>query len=182
MSGMKIDQTQIVAQALVLLNREGLDGFNLRALAKLLNVQPPALYWHMESKAALFALMAAEVYGKALAAVPDELDWRQWLLCFGRSLRHALLAQRDGARLCAIAPPLRDGNRESALIAAPLAAGLSRNLALTYESSVISLALGWSIYEQNAALREYLAEMVDIEKSFETGLQAMVAGFPARDA
>ena len=178
---MKIDQSQIVAHALALLDREGLEGFNLRALASSLGVKPPALYWHVENKMALFALMAHDIYGRAMAEVPEGLDWRAWLLCFGRALRRALLSHRDAARLCAIAPPLRDAVAEAELIGQPLLEGVGARLGPIYESSVISLALGWALYEQNTDLRDYLSGFMDIASSFEIGLEAMVAGFSGKE-
>jgi TetR/AcrR family tetracycline transcriptional repressor len=59
-----------------------------------------------------------------------------------------------------------------------ISAGLSRHLALSYYSSVVSLVLGWCIYEQSEALHDYLARMIGFDESFTIGLNAMVAGFP----
>ena len=94
-------------------------------------------------------------------------------------MRRAFLAHQDGARLCAIAAPSLDAEEAAARISSPLvAAGLERQTALSYQASVISLALGWAVYQQSEAFHDYLAAMIGIDESFEAGLQAMVNGFP----
>jgi len=176
---MKLGQQEIVAAALQLVDEQGLDRLNMRALAARLGVQASALYWHVGDKAELTSLMAASFYARALAAAPVEAGWRAWLLGFGHAFRGALLAHRDSARLCAIAKPIGDAQGSAERLAAPLVrAGLSRHAALSALASVISLALGWAVYEQSNALHDHLAEMVGFDESFTAGLQAMVVGFP----
>ncbi|MEH3107585.1 MAG: TetR/AcrR family transcriptional regulator C-terminal domain-containing protein [Sphingomonas fennica] len=105
-------------------------------------------------------------------------DWRAWLTGFGRALRNAFAAHRDGARLCAIAPPLAAVEGAADAIAAPLMArGLPRAAAIAYQASVISLTLGWSLYEANGPMHAFLDEMMDTAAAYETGLAALVAGF-----
>jgi TetR/AcrR family tetracycline transcriptional repressor len=176
----KIDQRQVIDVALALLDEQGLSELQMRAVAGRLNVQASALYWHVRNKAELLSLMSMHFYAAALTAVPAGLSWRDWLLTFGKGFRQALLGHRDSAQLCAIASP-RDEDAEAAAdeLSKPLiVAGLSRHVALSYQSSVISLVLGWCIYEQSEALHDYLARMIGFDESFTTGLTAMVAGFP----
>ncbi len=177
---MKIDQRQVIEVALQLLDEHGLAQLQMRAVAKRLDVQASALYWHVRSKGELLTLMSASFYDAALTSVPPGLTWRDWLLTFGRAFRRALLGHRDAAQLCAIArPPQSDVEAVADQLARPLiVAGLSRHLALSYQASVISLVLGWCIYEQSEALHDYLARMIGFDESFATGLTAMVAGFP----
>jgi TetR/AcrR family tetracycline transcriptional repressor len=82
--------------------------------------------------------------------------------------------------LCAIAKPLdEDAAAATDILTRPLVlAGLSRHVALSYQSSVISLVLGWCIYEQSEVLHDYLARVIGFDESFTTGLTAMVTGFP----
>ena len=177
---MKIDQRRVIDVALALLDEQGLSELQMRAVAGRLNVQASALYWHVRNKAELLGLMSAHFYDSARLAVPEDLSWRDWLLTFGKAFRNALLGHRDSAQLCAIARPLnQDVEAAADQLSKPLiAAGLSRHVALSYQSSVISLVLGWCIYEQSEALHDYLARMIGFDESFTTGLTAMVAGFP----
>jgi TetR/AcrR family tetracycline transcriptional repressor len=176
----KIDQRQVIDGALQLLDEQGLAQLQMRAVAKRLDVQASALYWHVRNKGELLSLMSAYFYDAALASLPAGLTWRDWLLTFGKAFRRTLLGHRDSAQLCAIArPPAKDTDAVADQLAQPLiVAGLSRQLALSYQASVISLVLGWCIYEQSEALHDYLARMIGFDESFATGLTAMVAGFP----
>ena len=177
---MKIHQRQVIDVALTLLDEQGLPELQMRAVAGRLNVQASALYWHVRNKAELISLMSTHFYDAALRAVPAGLPWREWLLTYGKAFRKALLGHRDSAQLCAIARPLNEDTEAAAdLLSKPLiVAGLSRHVALSYQASVISLVLGWCIYEQSEALHDYLARMIGFDESFTTGLTAMVAGFP----
>ncbi|MEV6017510.1 MULTISPECIES: TetR/AcrR family transcriptional regulator C-terminal domain-containing protein [unclassified Streptomyces] len=96
-----LDKKQVVATALRLLNETGLDGLTLRAIAKELNVQAPALYWHFKNKQELLDEMATEMYRRmADTPVAAEGDgWRERLLAANRGLRAALLSYRDGAKV-----------------------------------------------------------------------------------
>ena len=48
----------------------GLDGLTLRAIAKELDVQAPALYWHFKNKQALLDEMATEMFRRMVARTP----------------------------------------------------------------------------------------------------------------
>jgi TetR/AcrR family tetracycline transcriptional repressor len=176
----KIHQRQVIDVALALLDEEGLAQLQMRAVASRLNVQASALYWHVHNKGQLLGLMSAHFYDTSLAAVPTGLSWRDWLLTYGNAFRRVLLGHRDSAQLCAIARPLSEDTEAAAdMLTKPLiSAGLSRHLALSYYSSVVSLVLGWCVYEQSEALHDYLSRMIGFDESFTIGLNAMVAGFP----
>jgi TetR/AcrR family tetracycline transcriptional repressor len=178
---LQLDRDRLIAAAFAQLEEDGLDGLSMRRLAARLDVQAPALYWHVGDKAELLGLMARDIYAPAYSGVPAASDWRGWLLGFGRVLRRAFARHRDGARLCAIAPASgeRDIADHAQQIAAPLVAlGLDQARALSYEASVISFALGWASFEANGPMHDYLDEMLSFDESFETGLKALVSGFP----
>ncbi|MFE9629578.1 TetR/AcrR family transcriptional regulator C-terminal domain-containing protein [Streptomyces sp. NPDC006463] len=97
----KLDKKQAVATGLRLLNDAGLDGLTLRAIAKELNVQAPALYWHFKNKQELLDEMATEMYRRMVAdsRLTPGATWQQRLLDVNRGLRTALLGYRDGAKV-----------------------------------------------------------------------------------
>lgn len=102
---MALKKQEIITTALELLNERGLEGVTLRQLAKKLNVQAPALYWHFKNKKALVTGMAEEILHKALTdfttSKDSEESWQSWLLQMFRQLRQALLSYTDGGRVVA---------------------------------------------------------------------------------
>ncbi|MFE6967507.1 TetR family transcriptional regulator [Agromyces sp. NPDC057679] len=99
---MALDRQRIVAEAIALLDADGLDGVTLRKLAARLGVQQPTLYWHLPNKAALITAIAdailEEQFPEMLPPGPDE-PWPEWLVGLAVRLRSALLAHPDGARI-----------------------------------------------------------------------------------
>ncbi|MBO1334816.1 TetR/AcrR family transcriptional regulator C-terminal domain-containing protein [Streptomyces sp. VRA16 Mangrove soil] len=100
----KLDKAHVADTALDLLNDVGLEGLTLRAIAKELNVQAPALYWHFKNKQALLDEMATVMFRRMTAVGRDvgyepSGGWQEWLLQGNRQLRATLLSYRDGAKV-----------------------------------------------------------------------------------
>jgi len=95
-----LDRARIVAEAVALLDAEGLENVTLRKLAARLGVQAPTLYWHLPNKAALITAIAEEILTPLPASAIDATErWQDWLIGFAVGLRRALLAHPDGARI-----------------------------------------------------------------------------------
>jgi len=180
-----LDRDRLIAASFAVLEAEGMEGLSMRRVAAHLGVQAPAIYWHVGDKAELLGLMARDIYAAAYAAVPQIEDWRGWLRRFAQALRSSLAGHRDGARLCAVAKPAAasDPHESAARITAPLIAlGLTPQTALSFQAAVISYTLGWAMFEANGPMHDFLDRMMIFEDSFETGLDAMVAGFEPQAA
>ncbi len=99
---MALDRRRIVAEAVALLDAEGLDGVTTRKLAARLGVQSPTLYWHLPNKAALVTAIADAIldqeFGDMTPPGPEQ-PWQDWLGGLAGRLRRALLAHPDGARV-----------------------------------------------------------------------------------
>ncbi|MFF3624434.1 TetR/AcrR family transcriptional regulator C-terminal domain-containing protein [Streptomyces sp. NPDC002467] len=97
----RLDKKQVVEAALRLLNEVGLEGLTLRAIAKDLEVQAPALYWHFQGKQELLDEMATEMYRRMVASsdLAPGAGWQERLTAGNRGLRAALLGYRDGAKV-----------------------------------------------------------------------------------
>ncbi|MFD8545093.1 TetR/AcrR family transcriptional regulator C-terminal domain-containing protein [Streptomyces sp. NPDC059649] len=103
----RIDRKQVVTTALRLLNEVGLDGLTLRRIAKELNVQAPALYWHFKNKQELLDEMATEMFrrmaapfmGQGADGPGHDGTWQDVLLTTCRRLRRELLGYRDGGKV-----------------------------------------------------------------------------------
>ncbi len=102
---MSLKKEKIIINALELLNKEGVEGVTLRKLAKRLEVQAPALYWHFKNKKALVNEMAEAIlrleFTDLTEAKIKEKTWQDWLLQMFKRLRKALLSHTDGARVVA---------------------------------------------------------------------------------
>jgi TetR/AcrR family transcriptional regulator, tetracycline repressor protein len=99
---MKVNRDMVTRAGLKLLNEVGLERLTLRLLARQLNVQAAALYWHFKSKEELIDEMASMVLAEGasqLVPANDSGDWSVWAAAFGMGLRKTLLAYRDGARM-----------------------------------------------------------------------------------
>ncbi|EMF54725.1 TetR/AcrR family transcriptional regulator C-terminal domain-containing protein [Streptomyces bottropensis] len=102
----KLDKAQVAEAALRLLNEVGLEGLSLRLIAKELDVQAPALYWHFKNKQDLLDEMATEMVRRMAAdwaGMPsggeDGAGWQEALRARMRGLREHLLRYRDGAKV-----------------------------------------------------------------------------------
>lgn len=96
-----VSRERIVAAALELLDEKGMEGITVRALAARLDVQAPALYWHVRNKQELLDGMSTVVMRRvteALATIPPGAGWRDDLAAYARVLRAEYLRHRDGAR------------------------------------------------------------------------------------
>jgi TetR/AcrR family tetracycline transcriptional repressor len=99
---MALSRTQIVDEALRLVDEKGLDGLSLRTLATRLHVQAPTLYWHLPNKSALLDAVSDAIMGEALdglSRLDDAQPTDEWMLAALVTLRDAMLAHRDGARI-----------------------------------------------------------------------------------
>src|SRR6478735_7874858 len=127
---MRYRRTDVVDQALGVLDTYGLADLTMRRLGTELGVQPSALYHHFANKQALLAAVADEILARGVHGPrPDAWDDRVVAECV--RLRDAMLAYRDGAELVAtvhsfglgaaapydeIAAALADGGLDPALV------------------------------------------------------------------
>ncbi|MGI5171278.1 TetR/AcrR family transcriptional regulator [Spirillospora sp. CA-253888] len=71
-----LTRDQIVDAAVDLMDTEGLEGLNMRALGKRLNAAATAVYWHVQSKDNLVVLATDRVWGELTLPAPDPSGWR----------------------------------------------------------------------------------------------------------
>ncbi|MGW7044474.1 TetR/AcrR family transcriptional regulator C-terminal domain-containing protein [Streptomyces avermitilis] len=205
----KLDKKQVVETALRLLNEVGLDGLTLRAIAKELNVQAPALYWHFKNKQALLDEMATEMYRRMTegARLAPGASWQERQLNANRALRAALLGYRDGAKV--FSGSRFTGTEHAVQMEASLRslveAGFDLPQAVRATSTAYFFTLGFVTEEQGVEplpgerregydVEERAARMADFplaaaagaeifqnyEEGFEEGLRLVIAGIEAR--
>lgn len=152
---MKLTQETVVRTALTLLDEVGLDGLTLRKIAERLDVQAPALYWHVKNKRDLIDLMASMIFRDAMAelTLPSEREsWVDWLAEGARGYRQMMHSHRDGARVLSGAYTPEPGlNRWLELLLRTLTdAGFSLDDALKAIVAVNCYVSGYVIEEQAA--------------------------------
>ncbi|MBO9576245.1 MAG: TetR family transcriptional regulator [Sphingobium sp.] len=176
MSFSKLDQDQIVREAVALLTEEGLDAVSLRKVAARLDVSVSSLYWHVEDKDALLGLMSGSIFRACVDAVPEAADWRRWLHDFGLALWDAQITIKDARQLIVIARPQASLAEESlGRIRRTLALlGLPKERALVAQRSVQALVTGWT------TLRSVTPDAVGADRnSFVIALDILIDGWSA---
>jgi TetR/AcrR family tetracycline transcriptional repressor len=190
---MRLGRNVVVRAALGLLNEVGLDGLTLRRIATELDVQAPALYWHVKNKQELLDEMAAMIFADALSGLETPRrgeSWVDWTAETARRLRGTMLGYRDGARV------LSGTYRTNAGLGRPMEvalrtlcdAGFTLRDAARGITAVYSYVQGFTIEEQadNApaeaddrfplAARAHREIESDNDERFEHGLQLMLSG------
>lgn len=154
---MALTSADIVQAALDQLDEGGIDSVTVRAVAKRLGVQAPALYWHVRNKQALLDAMGTEIQRRILVDTgnqqPADANWRDRLRAYAQAIRREYLAHRDGARTFSgtrLTDPEVLRARESDL-RAWVDQGFSVAQAVTAHELVVSFVSGFVIEEQERA-------------------------------
>lgn len=173
-----LSRSAIRATAFEMLDNVGLDSLTMRALAKNLNVQAPAIYSYYTDKSELISEMAATYFVEASENVGGARSANQWLKGFGAAFYDILTQRRDAARLFAFADP--QVQPEVLMVdeaIAPLTQrGLSPDRAILVQAAVISLALGSALDHSNAKRAEFLGGFFDLQAGFDEALQILADG------
>ncbi|MFE2673271.1 TetR/AcrR family transcriptional regulator C-terminal domain-containing protein [Streptomyces hygroscopicus] len=157
MATTRLDRTLVVDTALRLLNDVGLEGLTLRRIAKELNVQAPALYWHFKNKQALLDEMSTAMFRRMVAshADLDALTWQERLIEVQRGLRRTLLGYRDGAKVFSGSrfTGTDHARSQEGHLRAFVAAGFTPSAAARATFIAFSFTLGFVIEEQSVEPR-----------------------------
>jgi AcrR family transcriptional regulator len=83
-----LSREQIVAEAVRLLDADGLDALSMRKLGTRLGAGATSLYWHVGSKEQLLELVADEVYAEfEVPTITEPARWREAATAAAHSLR-----------------------------------------------------------------------------------------------
>jgi AcrR family transcriptional regulator len=82
---------QIVESAIRLLDEDGLDGLNMRALGKRLDSAATAVYWHVGSKDDLVSLAVDAAWREIALPDPLMVSWREAARAMAAELRSMLM-------------------------------------------------------------------------------------------
>lgn len=151
-----VTRTNLVEAALRVLDERGIDGLTVRAVADVLGVRPPALYWHVKGKQELLDEMGTEIQRRIfrrLDFADSTADWPWSLREFAHVLREEYSRHRDGARTFSgtrLTDPTLLGAQEPWLRAG-VEAGLTLEQMVTAVQLITNFVVGFVIEEQERA-------------------------------
>jgi len=157
----------IVDAALVLLERDGLQGVSMRKLAQELGAGAASLYWHVGDKEELLALMLDRIVGEAEVIEPDPEHWQEQVKESLRATRRLMLKRRDAAQLSLGRIPAGPNSLPvmERSLAVLHAAGLPPRV-ISYAADMFALFVGGFAFEESMdhegdpkAFGEYLASL-----------------------
>jgi len=100
-----LSRLRLTEEALALLQESGLAGLSTRRLAERLNVQSPALYWHVRGKDELLQLVADAICAEMVLPAKRRTP-RKRLEAIAHEYRRVLTAHRDAPQLFAERSPV----------------------------------------------------------------------------
>src|SRR6266508_701388 len=93
-----LSRARVVAAALDLMQREGLESLTMRALADRLGVKAASIYWHVRDRRELLELLAAALLAEVRPAA-TRAGWRADALAVCAALERVVEGRRDTARV-----------------------------------------------------------------------------------
>lgn len=144
MSPETLTREQIVKTAVELLDEEGLEGLNMRALGKRLGSAPAATYWHVKNKRDLVALASEHVWKELALPELSQENWRAAAATMATNfrallIRHTWLLQVFGAYVVYGHERARHDDHNLAIFEA---AGFSSAMALLAATAVANFVIG----------------------------------------
>jgi AcrR family transcriptional regulator len=143
-----LTREQIVDAAIELLDRDGLEGLNMRALGQRLGSAATAVYWHVGRKDNLIALAADQVWNEIGRPDPAAAGWRAAAAAMATDLhamltRHSWLVQAFGSQvLYGPGKASHDDHGLGVYEAAGFTSGQADRAAVTVFTFVLGHALG----------------------------------------
>ena len=174
---MALTQLTVVDTAVDILQQFGLADLSMRRLAKELDVQVGALYWHVKNKQELLAQVAAKLLNTPQLSVDVE-DFKtpaDAILQLCRRLYLALLPIQDSPEVIEVATAMQATELAPVLQLRELleASGLSSENARHGQQLPLNHILGSVAFRQNLVQLDVDAPLAD---GFDWGLQRAVAG------
>ena len=188
---MPLNRTEILVQAMQILDEYGLSDLSMRRLADSLGVKAGAIYWHYSNKQSLLAAISDQILGgiqRDNLSLADgwETAWQAEVFAWARSLRSALLEHRDAADLVSSTRAAGLGELNPVDLPAEILRtnGWSSELATHSAGAICHFILGHVFEEQS---RQQLALLGLIESTdpvldeagFDHGVRVFLAGLAA---
>jgi AcrR family transcriptional regulator len=92
-----LSRARLVAEALGLVQEEGLEALSMRGLADRLHVKAASLYWHVRDRRELLELLAESILDGVPA--PSAKGWRAGVIGIAASLQAVVASRHDAGRI-----------------------------------------------------------------------------------
>lgn len=169
----------VVAQALALADREGLEAVTIRRLADQLMVTPMGMYWHVKDRDELLTAMSEQLLAEVIPAGDPEQPWHE-------RLRAMVVALLDVLRAHPCAPDVL-GGVDTGTADEDAADGFSR---VTEAAAELLSRAGFTPLEASLIASQLLhgvmglmarqpAEDLDAESYFDFGVDLLLSGVEA---
>ena len=165
-----LNRASVVACALSVIDRDGIEGLSMRGLARIAGCDPMTLYRHIPNRAALLDAVAEAVLSTVAEVDPADPDWNFELRVLARSYRSAALAHPKVVVLMVTRPqstPLGLHSRSTLAVLGSVLALLTENGfapadALTLYRNLFSFLRGHVLIEQQESRDhpEYTEDLV----------------------
>lgn len=144
----RLNQQLIIAEAVILLNEDGLEGLSLRRLANRLQVSAPSIYRHFPDKSELLSGVLDTLFYEVLFSIPEHAEPGLWMQDFGQRMWQKMMDVRDYGRLVLVAQikPQQVEKTVAAVQARLSHLGMPGNEALNLQSSIQALLIGWAAF------------------------------------
>jgi len=191
-----MDAGTITTAALDTMAEVGLDRLTMRAIAARLGVQVGGLYYYLPDKTTLLRSMADRICLQIMDAAAPTGDWRLDALDLCHATRRTLLERRDSTRVFAQSPMVASVGALGLLerMLELLANGIAPDRVAVAADTLLSYVTGFTLQEQvgtdiqpldpslitngPARFPRFFATIgCDVETTFGTALQAILAGF-----
>ncbi|MFI6787423.1 TetR/AcrR family transcriptional regulator [Nonomuraea sp. NPDC050383] len=165
---MKLTTDRIVDAGMAAFAEVGYQGLSMRQVAERLDVHAGSLYYHVRNKSALLRLMADRVARQAydagteaLAALPEEADWRRRVEVQVVTLRESIKRHAGGAILLAGSPKVLSAGALSLmerLLRTLADAGVPAEDLIVVADTLLSHVTGFVLQEQSESQTPAIGE------------------------
>ncbi len=152
-----IGKNKIIEKSWELLKQEGISGFSMRKLASIVGMTVSSLYYHFESKEALFNEMIDQASGE-IAYPIDEKEWDMRLEKYAENILSVLNKYEELAQLLMMYPPTSSnyGKLMDNLLKIVEGLNLSEENKLYAINTYLNYILTFKLDSQNLAANEKL--------------------------
>lgn len=145
-----LTRPRVVAAALAIVDRDGLDGLTMRGLGRELGVDPMAAYHWFPSKPAILQGVGEAILSEiALPPADPDVRWQQVATGMGRDYRAVLLRHPNAIAVASTQPVMTPRGFElvERVAAALVAGGLTAGAALEAINTIAAFVIGSAVVE-----------------------------------